>query len=210
MPTIPQPQMLLRSGKIMLLTNNGILLQVDAGTHQVDWAFNYPTYVQQQQQYYGYAMPAPVISPGALLCVGPTLYFKEYNSNLMFAMDAASPGIKWKRQIDPEMGIASFDGKNLLLAGSEIECVDIANRVLQWDTKTKIGTGAIQPLISGDWMYVYGAQGIESIRLSTGETAPIFRGYDRDSDGGVLWKTSTRLVTVSCRAVTAYPLAHSN
>jgi outer membrane protein assembly factor BamB len=215
MPSIPQPAMLLRSGKIMLLTNNGALLQIDIGTRQVDWAFGYPTYVPQPQQYwYGYAAPAPVISPGALICVGPSLYFKEYNSNLLFAMDAAGQTLKWKRRIDPEAGLASFDGKNLLLAGSEIECVDIASRVLQWDDKTTTRTGSIQPLIRGDWMYMFGAHGIESINLTTGDTAPTFRGYDRDSDGGSIWKTSTRLVTVSCRAVTAYPLVantgHSN
>jgi len=207
MPSIPQPSLLLRSGKIMLLTNNGALLQIDCGTHQVDWAFGFPTYVQQQQYYYGNYVAQPVISPGALICVGPTLYFKEYNSNLLFAMDAAAQTLKWKRRIDPEAGLASFDGKSLLLAGSEIECVDIASRVLQWDDKTNTRTGSIQPMIRDNWMYVFGAHGIESINLATGDTAPTFRGYDRESDGGSIWKTSNRLVTVSCRAVTAYPLA---
>jgi outer membrane protein assembly factor BamB len=212
MPTIPQPTLLLRSGKVMLLTNNGALLQIDLTSHQIDWSFGFPTNIEQQQQFYGNYVESPAIAPGTLLLAGPTLYFKECNSNLMFAMDASGPAIKWKRRIDPEVGIASFDGRNLLLAGSEIECIGNAAQVMQWDDKTTTKTGAIQPLIRGDWMYIFGSRGIESINLSTGETGPTFRGYDHDSDGGVLWKTSNRLVTVSCRAVTAYPLVagHSN
>jgi outer membrane protein assembly factor BamB len=208
MPTIPTPTMILRSGKIMLLTNNGALLQIDAGTHQVEWSFGFPTDVQPQQQvFYNYAPATPIIAPGALLNAGPVLYFKEYNSNLLFAMEPSAPSIKWKRRIDPEAGIATIDDQNLFLAGSEIEAIDLASRTMQWDDKTHTRTGNIQPLVCGDWLYEFGSRGIESIRLSTGEIGPLFRGYDHDSDGGVLWKTSNRLVTVSCRAVTAYPLA---
>ena len=210
MPTVPTPVMVLRSGKIMLLTNNGALLQIDAGTHQVEWSFGFPTDVQPQQQNYGYAPATPIIAPGALLSAGSVLYFKEYNSNLLFAMEPSAPAIKWKRRIDPEAGIASIGDQNLFLAGSEIESLDLASRAMQWDNKTHTRTGNIQPLVSGDWLYEFGSRGIESIRLSTGEAGPIFRGYDHDSDGGVLWKTGNRLVTVSCRAVTAYAIGSNS
>jgi outer membrane protein assembly factor BamB len=206
-PTVPAPVLLQQSGKVFILTNNGAFLQVDCTSHQVDWALNYPTYVEPQQQYYGYAQPEVVTAPGTILSDGATLYFKEYNSTLLFALDPTGPTIKWKRQIDSPDGLASFDGKNLVLAGTEIECLDNASRSLQWDTKTSMSSATVQPLIQGDWLYLFGGRGIDSIRLSTGEKGKPFRGYDRDSDGGILWKTSTRLVTVSSRAITAYPLA---
>jgi outer membrane protein assembly factor BamB len=207
-PTVPAPTLLLRSGKIMVLTNNGALLQLDCGTHQVEWAFSYPTYVETQQQFYGYAMPSPVIAPGTLLWFGPTLYFKEYNSNVAYAMDPSGPTIQWKRRIDPDAGIASCDGNNIILAGPEIECLDCQSRALLWADKTSTRTGAMRPVLQGDWMYFFGSKGIDSVRLSTGETGPKFKGYDREADGGVLWKTANRLVTVSSRAITAYPLSH--
>ena len=190
------------------MTNNGALIQVDAGTHAVEWAMSYPTFVEVQQQYYGYSMPTPIISPGAMMSYGPALYFKEYNSNMLYCVDPSVPEIKWKRRIDSDGGIACFDGKSLVLTGPETECIDAESRVLQWDNKTFIRTGVIHPLIQGDWMYLFSSKGVDSTRLSTGEVGPRFKGYDHDGDGGVLWKTPARLVTVSSRAITAYPLSH--
>jgi outer membrane protein assembly factor BamB len=204
-PSIPCPCILVRSGKIMVLTNNGALLQVDAGTHEVEWALSYPAFIEQQM-YYGYAAPASVIAPGELISFGPMLYLKEYNTNQMLAVDPAGPSVKWKRRIDPDVGITCFDGKNMLLVGSEIECLDCDSRVLNWDIKTNVHTGSVRPVIQGDWMYLFGSHGIDSIRLSTGEPGPRFKGYDLQSDGGVIWKTSSRLVTVSSRAITAYAI----
>jgi outer membrane protein assembly factor BamB len=206
LPTVPQPTLLLRSGKIMLLTNNGALLQIDTGTHQIDWAFSFPAQIDSQQQFYG-SYVAPAVAPGAMVCAGPTLYFKESNSNLLFALDAAAPAVKWKRRIDPEAGLAGVDDHTILLAGPEIESIDLVSRELQWDDKTSLRAGVIQPLTRGNLMYLFGSRGIETIRLDSGETGPIFRGYDHDNDGGVLWKTTNRLISVSCRAVTAYPIA---
>ena len=70
-----------------------------------------------------------------------------------------------------------------------------------------MASAMIRPIIQGDWMYFFGSRGIDSIQLSTGKNGPRFKGYDHDCDGGVMWKTSNRLVTVSSRAITAYPLA---
>ncbi len=209
-PTIPAPSMVLRSGKMIVLTNNGALLQVDCGTHEVDWAFSYPTYVETQQ-YYNYTT-LPMIAPGELLNAGPLLYFKEYNSNVVFSLDLAGPAVKWKRRIDPDGGIACFDGKTIFFTGSEIESVDADSRVLNWAIKNEAHTGSMRPVVQGDWMYIFGSKGIDSLKLSTGESGPRFKGYDHDCDGGVLWKTPTRLVTVSSRAITAYPMSagHAN
>jgi outer membrane protein assembly factor BamB len=206
-PSVPTPALLRVGDKVEVLTNNGVVLQVDSESHQVDWAFSYPTYVASQQQFfYGYAQPTPTIAPGALLAAGSTLYFKEYNSNLLFALDVSEPSVKWKRRIDSEAGLASYDGRNIFLTGTEFECIDAGTLAMQWDAKTSISTGTIQPLIDGDWMYLFGSRGIERVRLSTGESGPRFRGYDHESGGGILWKTSDRLVTVSSRAITAYAL----
>jgi hypothetical protein len=206
-PMVPTPVLIQQSGKVFILTNNGAFLQVDCTSHQVDWALNYPTYVEPQQQYYGYAQPELVAAPGTMLSDGATLYFKEYNSTLLYALDPSGPTVKWKRRIDSEGGLASFDGHHLLMVGPEIECVDHDSRVLQWDTRTSMNSATVQPLIQGGWLYLFGAKGVDSINLTTGERRKPFRGYDHDSDGGTLWKTSTRLVTVSSKAITAYPLA---
>jgi outer membrane protein assembly factor BamB len=206
-PTVPTPTLLVHAGKIYVLTNNGALLQVDGTSHQVDWAFSYPTYVEQQQQYwYGYQQTAPVVSPGTIVFAGNTLCFKECNNALLFAIDPSGPSIKWKRRIDSEAGLVRSDGKNIFLAGPEVECLDAATRTLQWDVRTGMNTPAARPVISGDWIYLFGSKGIDRIGLANGATAPRFRGYDRDCDGGAIWKTPDRLVTVSSRAITAYAI----
>ena len=204
-PSIPSPCIMVRGGKIMVLTNNGALLQVDAGTHEVEWALSYPAYIEQQQ-YYGYGGNTSVIAPGELLCVGPMLYLKEYNTNQLMAVDPAGPSVRWKRRIDPDVGMTSFDGRSMLLVGGEIESLDCESKVLNWDVKTNVHTGSVRPVFQGEWMYLFGSHGIDSIRLTTGEPGPHFKGYDLQSDGGVIWRTSSRLVTVSSRAITAYPI----
>jgi outer membrane protein assembly factor BamB len=204
-PTVPSPSMLLRSGKMMVLTNNGALLQIDMGTHQVEWALTYPAFVDNQQNY-GYS-PSSAVAPGTLLSVGPAVYFKEFNSNLMFAVDPSGPAIKWKRRIDPNVGLASFDGKNVLLLADELECMDADSRTLLWDSKMNTHTGSFRPVVQGDMMYLLGSKGIDAIHLGTGEMSTRFKGYDHECDGGMLWKTSNRLVTVSSKAITAYPLS---
>ncbi len=207
-PSVPPPVLLQQSGKILILTNNGAFLQVDEASHSLDWAMSYPSYIEPQQQYYyGSVQTEQVIAPGTILSDGATLYFKESKNNQLYAVDPSGPSIKWKRRIDSEAGLAGVDSHHLFMAGPEIECLDVDSHVLQWDATTFMGTPSAQPLIQGDWVYLFGRRGIESVRLSSGEAGRRFRGYDRDCDGGTLWKTSTRLVTVSSHAVTAYPLA---
>ena len=49
-------------------------------------------------------------------------------------------------------------------------------------------------------------RGVYEIDRQTGDTLRIFRGADKECLGGALWRTGDRLVTVSNRAVTAYPI----
>ncbi len=203
-PSIPQPTLLKHLDKVDVLTNNGALIEVDVPTRQIDWAFSYPTTVETQRYFYGYQTASPPVAPGAMLVSGSTLYFKEYKNNLLFALDLSGPAVKWKRPIDPDNAVAHFDGRNLFLVGTEAQCVDGDSRAMQWADKLSIGTGSIGPLLQGDHLYVFGRRGIHEISLTDGDSSLRFRGYDRDSSGGTLWKTTDRLVTVSNHAVTAY------
>ncbi len=205
-PSLPQPTLMLRRDKLDLLTNNGALIEIDLTSRQIDWAFTHPTHVDSSQRYYyGNAQPTSQSAPGAMLAAGSTLYFKEYNNNLLYALDLSGPAIKWKRLIDPEVGVAGIDANRLFLTGTEVECIDLDTRTLQWDEKLSVGTSSMVPLLLGDRMYIFGQRGIHDVRLAEGGSDLRFRGCDRESAGGRLWKTPDRLVTVSSRAITAYP-----
>ena len=206
-PTTPYPTIARRGDKIDVLTNNGAVLEIDPANRRVDWAFTYPTIVDTQPMYYyNNFQQGPPIGPGAMVVDGPTIYCKEHNGNMLYAVDAARAELKWKRPVDAENTVAAVDGRRLLLTGIEAQCIDLDTRDLLWNDELSTGTAAARPLLAGGKLYLFGKRGVHAVDPATGESSPPYRGHDRDSTGGTVWKTPDRLITVSSRAVTAYAL----
>ena len=199
-----------RYGSYVLTNNGAAIVAVDpSGPGCVDWAFTCPTEAPQTQQrfFYNEQMEAPPIPPAAMLVAHGALFFKEHGSDTMYALDPSGPSLKWKRPIDDTVTLAQASGNDLYFIGTELDCIDIETKVMQWSTKLSTATGSIRPVLSGDRIYIFGQRGIHDVQLADGDTGPMFRGFDRESAGGALWQTPDRLVTVSSLAVTAYPLS---
>jgi outer membrane protein assembly factor BamB len=204
----PVPVLLMHESGIYVLTNNGVLLAVDPKASRVQWAFTYPTEVSASPQVFFYNQVVPDNkAAGAMLASGTTLYFKEFGGDMIYALDLTGPSLKWKRPCDSSVTIAAGDEGNLYLCGTEADCIDAESRAMKWSDKISVACSGIRPLVAGRHVYVFGQRGMHDVQ-SDGGTGPIFRGYDRSGDGGALWQTDDRLITVSSAAVTAYPLKH--
>jgi len=204
----PVPVLLMRDSRIYVLTNNGVLLAVDPRAARVEWAFTYPTEVSASPQVFFFNQVAPdTKAAGAMLASGTTLYFKEFGGDMIYALNLAGPSLKWKRPCDSSVTIAAGDGQNLYLCGTEADCIDMESRAMKWSDRISVACQSIRPLVAGGHVYIFGQRGIHDVQ-SDGGTGPIFRGYDRSGDGGALWQTADKLITVSSAAVTAYPLKH--
>jgi outer membrane protein assembly factor BamB len=206
----PTPTILRRMDKLDVLTNNGAILEVDLNSHNVEWAFTYAT-APPSQPYYYYNSPAqPPNAPGAMIADATTLYFKERTNDVLYAIDPARHELKWKRPVDSTNTLVAIDAGHMILSGASAQCIDLESRELLWDTPLSTVTGDMRPLLSGTGMYTLGGKGVEAVDLATGNIKTTVPGGGiSGGEGGDLWKTSDRLITVSASTVTAYAVAPS-
>ena len=208
---VEPPSLLLHGQTLFVLTNNGALLAINQPNGQLLWAFTYPTkFVQSENNYYDVAITPKPITPGAMLCVGSTLYLKETSLNRLYALDVFSANLKWKRSVDDSCTLAGGDEQNLYLIGTDLDCIDVQTRDLKWSDKLAIGTGDLRPLIEQDRFIVLGKRGIQALQTADGQSAPLFRGSERQSLGGAIWHSGDKLICVSNLAITAYPVSSAN
>jgi hypothetical protein len=129
----------------------------------------------------------------------------------------AGPSLKWRRPIDAGAAVVHADATCVYTIGEELCCIDLASRDMRWSIKTPVDSGDTRPLVvarrdanggGGEHVHLFGSRGVYDIDLRDGARS-IFRGYDRDGIGGAVWRAGDRLVCVSNRAVTAYPLGAS-
>jgi outer membrane protein assembly factor BamB/tetratricopeptide (TPR) repeat protein len=203
------PSLLAYQQKIYVQTNNGAILQINPTSKSIDWAFTYATEGPEGRQvfFYNQQMPPDTDAPGAFIARNSTLYLKERGGDEVYAIDLAGPSLLWKRPLETTAALVGCDDDHLWAAGADVDCIDLHTRDLRWSNKLSTAIGNIQPVLSSGHLYVFGKRGIHDISTDSGDTAPLFRGYDRDTLGGFLWQTPDRLITVSNTAITAYPTA---
>ena len=68
-----------------------------------------------------------------------------------------------------------------------------------------IVSGTFRPMMSGESIFYFLGRGVYQMDAGTGDIRRIFRGYDRDSSGGAIYQSAIGLITVSDKALTAYP-----
>ena len=202
------PDLFAHQGKIYMQTNNGAIFEINPNSKSIDWAFTFSTLAEQGQQmfFYNQSTPPDMKSPGSFLVRKSTLYLKERGGDTIYAIDLAGPTLLWKRPLDATVALVACDEDRLWVAGSDVDCIDLHSREMQWSDKLSTAVGNIRPLLGAGHLYVFGQRGIHDITTGNGDTAPLFRGYDRDCFGGILWQTHDRLISVSNTAITAYPL----
>ena len=194
---------------VYVLTNNGALIAVDTVGRRLQWAYTYePPPIRNSNMGWSsqQVLPPPKMRPAAFID-GATLYLKEEGGAAVHAVDLAGPALLWRRPLDRESSILPLPGGRLLSFGQDFAAIDIAGdaRRMAWSAPMPPLIGRLTPLVGEQRVLAFAPRGIYEIDLADGDTVRIFRGYDRDSIGGTLWRAPGRLIAVSNLAVTAYP-----
>jgi outer membrane protein assembly factor BamB len=210
MPQLPVCNLLQNGGKIYVLTNNGAAICVNTGEKRVMWAFTMPGAAVYTGQWFNRPAPTEEIrTPASMFTKDNVLYLKERDANMMYAVDLAGPSLKWKRPLEPDETIVGLDDSRLYIAGHDIGGIDAASHALLWSTRLPLDTGTYRPMMSGASIFYFAGRGVYQIDAKNGDIKRIFRGYDRDSNGGAIYQSAAGVITVSDKALTAYPSAQS-
>jgi hypothetical protein len=198
---------MLRAGSLYIDTHNGVLARLDADGGAVDWGFGYPTDAPQSSRFFGgYNMvqePKPTGEPP--LAFGDTLLIKGARSSRLCAIDPDRMKALWDRPIGKDARLLGVEGRTAFLGGADLGALDLATRGLSWSAKLPGGSFDGAVLLGPDGVFQLTPRGIFEIDPKTGDVRRIFRGDDLGSAGGDLVPTGDRLLTVSNRAITAYP-----
>ena len=207
-PDVPSPLLLPHgAGQLYVLTNNGAVLAVDTGSRRVLWAYTYaPPPVMNQQMFWGGSQaPARPKMPAGMFANGSTLYLKEYDGDELHAIDLTGPSLRWRRPLDRESTIARLPDGRLLSLGQDLGAIDPQSRALRWSASLPPLLTRVSPVVGTDRLLAFAPRGIYEIDLADGDTLRILRGADRESIGGTMIRAPGRLISVSNRAITAYP-----
>jgi outer membrane protein assembly factor BamB len=206
----PSPLIVPTGGPLIyVVTNNGALLAVDIVGRRLQWAYTYeaPPIMNRNGWWGGEPIAARPKMSAAAFVDGSTLYLKEEGGNAIHAVDLNAPSLRWRRPLDSENTVLPLGGGRVLSAGQDVGVIDTMSegRKLTWSLPLPQLAGRITPLVNDGRAFVFAPRGVYEIDLGRGGAVRIFRGYDRDSNGGAVLRAPGRLITVSNLAVTAYP-----
>lgn len=199
-------------GTLYALTNSGALLAINADTRQVEWALRTETTVQSQgeERFFMSRYRSPSLDPpGKLLVDDATgvMYVKESKSSKLYAIDAAARKLLWRRPLATDETVAALHAGRLITAGADVGAIDPASRRLNWSTRLPVERNIGQPLFGDKQMLMCVSRGLYLISTETGDVLKIIRGADAGAIGGTAFVAGDKLIVVSNRAITAYPLA---
>jgi hypothetical protein len=185
---------------------------LQANTGSLRWAYTYPSkfpspgydfwggwwdYGQQPQSEFG---------PNGPYLGGGELYIKGMQSSRLVALRPDGSAVDWKRSVPNNSMMAGSDDQRIYMAGDESLAFSLKTRELLWANSLPSGTSGIRPLLTQNRYYQFTPRGIYELDKTTGDVVRLIRGADRDCQGGAILTTSKLLITLSDRAITAYPL----
>ena len=199
--------MTLRSGVLYVHTHAGILARLDADSGSLDWGYAYETAPLETDRYfsYGYQMQEPQSDSEPPRSKGEALVFKGAKSTRIYAIDPDRMSLIWRRPISKDVRVLGIDDRSIYLGGEEFAALDAKTRTLSWATRLPGGSFKGAVAIRPDGLWQATPRGVFELDPGTGVIRRIFRGADLSAEVSDLVTTDDYLLTVSNRAVTAYP-----
>ncbi len=201
-----QPTMLLRGARLYVDSQAGGLVELEAATGKIRWAYAYPSQAtENQQRWYG-QVTSTTYNPSLPLESNGLLMVKGMQSPRLTALNLDAPAVAWKRSVPVNAMLAGIDNERIYLAGEEVLAFDRKTQELAWANRLPAGTTWIRPLVTQTRYYQFTPRGVYELDKQTGNVLRLFRGADLDSAGGAILATPKLLITVSNHAITAYRL----
>jgi outer membrane protein assembly factor BamB len=203
----PQPRLSYRSGAVYVDTHIGVLGRLDPDSGALDWGYGYKTdpYQSSYSFWYYYQPREPTVGPSPPLSTGEALLIKGMQSDRLYAIDPDRMKVLWERPIAKASRLLGADDRTLYLGGAELGAIDLKTRSLLWSTPLPGGSMDCRVLVRFDGLWQLTPRGIYEIDPASGEMRRIFRGKDLGSVGGDLVLTDRWLLSISNKAITAYP-----
>lgn len=204
----PRPTLLLDAGSLYIDTQLGVLARLDAESGSLEWGFGYQTESAQGSIHFfnPYQQAEPVNAGGGPIPLGDSLLVKGAQSSRIYVVDPNRMTLKWERAIGQSARPLAADDHSIYLGGDDLGALDIQTRNLNWATRLPGGSGSGAVLVRPDAIRQMTSRGVFEIDPATGDVRSIFRGADLGASAGAdLLLTADRLLTVSNRAIAAYP-----
>jgi outer membrane protein assembly factor BamB len=203
-----KPTMLLSGTRLYVDAQAGGLVELAASSGTIRWAYNYPAQMPMQQQWWGGDDDEAGTSfgPSGPLVAGGHLFVKGMQSPRLLALRPDGSALDWKRSVPENAMLAGIDDQRVYLASDELLAFDLKTQKLLWANNLPVKSMSILPLVTEHRYYQFTPRGIYEVDKETGNVVRLFRGADRDCGGGSILATSNLLITISNRAITAYPL----
>ena len=208
-----QPVLEATERHVLVLTNNGGLLAVDAGAGEVSWAFRLspPAHLEVDEPFIHARVPdqatMPDTTPGGMVVRGRTLYLKESLSRELYAIDLHDQRVVWTKRVGSiyaELDGAIHDQLVLVSNGVDLRGMDgQSGRELETNN---IGAPGSNALAGEDALYLLTNGQI--VRASTKPPYAVTRfQHDRlyHNEGGRLYAASGLLICASKSGLVAYP-----
>lgn len=208
----PTPGMTRHDEQVLILTNSGALVDFDLNSRSVTRIFRFgKAPPAQPQDWYWYYQPPDestiLHTRAAMLEHQGLTYFKEAADTQLYAVDPATQAVVWKRPIKKSAQLVGVDDNNCYLLSRELECIDRRTQKLRWSITLPIAGGGLSVVPTENGLLVNTARGLFEISGENGNVLNIFRGIDMASSGGAIRMVGDRVLCVSNRALTMYPLA---
>lgn len=213
---IPKPILMKSGDRLFIQTDDKALVTVNLATRTVDWAYTWgrskPGDQPQAAEAGQLGVPRvyrqldPLQWPSSIAISEAGLFIKERNSASLYSFDPGRPALNWEQSVELSSSIAAADENSVYLLGRQLDCLDLRTRQIRWTARLPGINGAVDPVRIGSRLFIFSARGLYDVDLTNGE-AKLFQGHEQDGYGGLLLRAGNRLISVSNRAVTAYPVA---
>lgn len=208
-----QPVLRATDRHVLVLTNNGGLLAVDAVAGEVSWAFKLesPAHLEDGENFIHARAPdqgtMPDTAPGGLLVRGTTIYFKESLSRRAYALDLDDQAARWTRRIDSlyaELAGASDD--RLVLTANGVDLLGTDGEFTHALDANNIGMPSSNVLVGQDAVYLLtNGQVVRAAMKPPYARATFQSRHLHDNEGGRLYAADGLLICVSKTGLVAYP-----
>lgn len=208
MEDMPSPLLRKYGDQLLVLTNNGALLDISLPNRSIEWVFRYSYPVNQTNSNYYYAAVDEEVelhSTGQMFRDQNLLYFKEAGARELYALDLAAKKVVWKRPVKESAQLVGVDGRNVYLLSKELEAFDRQTNRLNWAVSLPVAAGGLSAVLGPEQAWIFTSRGIFEISKTNGDILNIYRGHDLDSLGGAIALKQGLVLCVSNQAVTAYP-----
>ena len=208
---VPTPTIRSYDGEMLVHFDEGLLLGVDLDSLSPKWGYQHESrpVASNSNRYYGRSsvdLKDKLQVHGQFLVRGSSAFLKDAHVGTVTEFDLTTHRPVRTREVPSESSIVAVDDKRLFVLGESLTAYDRETGEVVWAKRQKRDAGGASAVRSGDSLFIFTDTGLFEWDATTGKLLAIRRGIDDAPHGGRVLVAGDRLLTVSPKAITAYPI----